>query len=387
MPVTSVTYVLVNNLGGITSMLETLVSYRPANALSQKAILLDIKENTAAPILRPFSNDIPVTHFAYSKKENWYSVFKSLALQVGEDDGVLVTNDVYDMLMLSYYNINKKVVQIVHDGYNVSLAVLYGDVADAFICHSLFFYEVMCQLLPHRRNDIYFINYGIPQRKEEREKYSTSGPLKLIFVGRHDTGKGIFDLIEIEKLLTQKGVKANWLILGKGPKTDEFKKQWEGKTNVTFCTPVHASEVAELLFQSDVFVFPTKFEGFPVSLLEAMSAGCVPIATDLPGGLRELVKDNVNGFLCSMDDNIQFAEKIEWLYCNREKMMEMGTSSQKIVKDNFDAAKQSSKYHNLFIEIASRQGKPAHHAVKRKLGSRLDQPWLPNALTKFLRRQ
>lgn len=383
----SVTYILVNNLGGITSMLETLVSYKPANALAQNAILLDIKENTATPILRPFSNDIPVKHFAYSKKENWYAVFKKLALLVGEDEGVLVTNDVYDMLMLNYYNVNKKVVQIVHDGYNVSLAVIHGDVVDAFICHSYFFYEVMCQLLPHRRADIHFINYGIPQSGKQRNDYTQSGPLQLIFVGRHDTGKGIFDLIEIENLLTKKAVEVNWLILGKGPKTGELKKQWEGKANVTFSTPVHAAEVFELLCKSDLFVFPTKFEGFPVSLLEAMSAGCVPVATDLPGGLRELVKDNENGFLCPMDDNTQFADRIEWLYHNRDKLMQMGITSQNLVKENFDAARQSSKYHNLFIDIATRSGKPVHHSVKRKLGSRLDQPWLPNTLTKFLRRQ
>ncbi len=51
----------------------------------------------------------------------------------------------------------------------------------------------------------------------------------------------------------------------------------------------------------DVFVLPTQFEGSPVSLLETMSAGLVPVITDLPGGIREIVEPAV-GFRLPMGD-------------------------------------------------------------------------------------
>lgn len=381
----SITYVLVNNLGGITSMIENLILHKPENSFTQDALLLDIAENKNSSILHSFGGGIPVKKFSYSKKENWYDVFRKLSRAIGTKEGVLVTNDVYDMLMLSYYKTKKKVVQIVHDGYNVTLAINHGDVVDAFICHSYFFYEVMCQLMPHRRHDIYFINYGIKITGKKRLPLATGSVLKLVFVGRHDEGKGIFDLITIENILAEKNISTDWLILGKGPQTQQLKEQWQGKDNVIFETPATSAGVLEALSARDVLVFPTKFEGFPVALLEAMSVGCVPVASDLPGGLRELISQGNNGFLCNMDDARAFADKIEWLHENRGQLERMSNLAFENVTQNFNAVVQSRKYHELFEQIAAVPGKPRHHSVKKKLGSRLDQPWLPNIVTKLLR--
>lgn len=366
-------------------MLENLIGNQPGNTLAQDAILLNIRENTKSPILHSFGNGIEVKYFNYSKKENWYHVFKKLAAMAGEREGILVTNDEYEMIMLSHYNINKKVVQIVHDGYNVTLALLHGNVADAFICHSHFFYEVMCQLLPHRRKDIHFIHYGIPISGDRRIPTHATEPLKLVFAGRHDTGKGIFDLREIENILAKKDIHVDWLILGKGPETAALQEQWAGKTNVTFSTPATNPGVLEALSKRDVLVFPTKFEGFPVALLEAMSVGCVPVVSDLPGGIRELVKHQVNGFLCNMESPREFAEKIAWLHQHRPALETMSTNAYNDVKENFNVVNQAPLYHQLFNTIAGEKTAPLHHAVVKKIGSRLDQPWLPNSLTKLLR--
>lgn len=381
-----VTYILVNNLGGITSMLENLICYKQADALDQEAILLNIKENKMEPILHSFGNGIPVKYFSFSKKENWYHVFKKLAVDIGKQKGVLIANDVYEMLMLSYYNLDRKVIQIVHDGYNVTLALQYGDVADAFICHSYFFYEMLCQLLPTRRNDIFFIPYGVPISGYKRSELGKNDPIKLFFFGRHDVQKGIFDLIEIENYLQAASVPTDWLILGKGPGTNELKQQWKGKKNIRFATPATNDEVLQLISKRDVFVFPTRFEGFPVALVEAMSVGCVPVASNLPGGLRELVKESINGFLCNYEEPHQFAKNIEWLHNNREALELMSNRAASEVANNYNILHQSPKYQQLFTQVINSKDAPVHHKIKKKLGSRLDSPWIPNTITKLARK-
>ena len=368
-------------------MLSNVIQYRGPEALPQEAVILDIRENNFSPITSVFGNGIPVKHFSYSKKENWYDVFGNLAKAVSNGPGVLVTNDVYDMLMLQAFNIPKKVVQIVHDAYNVKLAIFYGDVVDKFICHSYFFYEALCQLMASSKKDIVYLPYGIPLSGRQRRAADKNEPLKLLFLGRHEEGKGIFDLYEINRLLEEKGVAVQWLIMGRGPKTAELKKQWQGKNDVVFDSPAEASGVFQNILSTDVFVFPTKFEGFPVALLEAMAAGVVPVATNLPGGLRELVKDGVNGFLCAENDNTAFADKIAWLHHNREALEKMSSNAFQEVNNHFNAAVQSPKYQDFFKETAATPGKPCHHSVKKKIGSRLDQPWMPNAITKMLRGQ
>lgn len=383
----SVTYVLVNNLGGITSMLSNVIQYRGQNALPQEAVILNIKDNANSPIASSFAEGIPVKYFSYSKKENWYHVFGNLAKTIGDAPGVLVSNDVYDMLMLQAFNINKKVVQIVHDSYNVKLALLHSDVVDKFICHSFFYYEVLCQFLTNRKKDIIYLPYGIPVSGNRRKPVAATEPLKLLFLGRHDEAKGIFDLYDINRLLKEINVPVQWLMMGRGPQTEEFKKQWIAETNVVFNSPAEQSTVFKNILETDVLVFPTKFEGFPVALLEAMAAGVVPVATDLPGGLRELVKNNVNGFLCAIDDNIAFASRIEYLHNNRTELELMSTNAFNEVNEHFNAAIQSPVYQDFFKEVGLSPEKPRHHAVNRKIGSRLDQPWMPNGVSKMLRGQ
>lgn len=380
-----ITYCLVNNLGGITTMLQNVIRYGGEKCLPQEAVLLNIKENKAALIQEAFSERLHTTTFSFSNKENWYHVFKKLAGITGASPGLLVSNDIYDMLMLSYYNIPKRVVQMVHDGYNVQLAVLYNDVVDAFICHSYFFYETMCQVLPLRKNDIYFLPYGVPISGYKRQPLKSDMRLKLFFLGRHDKTKGIFNLIEIERHLNQAGILTDWLILGRGPETTALKKQWEGKSNVVFNTPATNDDVLQVIAQRDVLVFPTTFEGFPVALVEAMSVGCVPVASNLPGGLREVIKDGENGFLCDANDADSFAEKIKWLHTNRQSLEKMSNNAASLISEKYNVLYQSPKYQQLFTTISSSDERPRHHSVKKKIGSRLDQPWLPAAVTKFFR--
>ena len=381
-----ITYCLINNLGGITTMLQNVARYGNQTGTKQEAIVLNVKENNAASISGEFCEGVHSIAFNLSYKENWYHALGKLAKIAGKSSGILIANDVYEMLMLTHYNIPKKIIQIVHDGYNVKLAVQYGEVADAFICHSYFFYEVMCQLLPSRRNDIFFIPYGVPICGYKRTELKSTDPLRLFFLGRHDRGKGIFDLIEIENYLQDAAVPTDWLILGRGPGTDELKEQWKGKKNIVFSTPATNDEVLQQIAQRDVFVFPTRFEGFPVALVEAMSVGCVPVASNLPGGLRELVKENENGFLCNYEEPMQFAKNIEWLHHNRPSMKLMSNNAASVIASQYNVIYQSPKYQQLFQQVLNSNGTPVHHTVKRKLGSRLDKPWIPNIITKLARK-
>ena len=366
-------------------MVDNVIRYRGQNALPQKAILLDVRENNSSRNEGVFGEGIPVSHFAFSQKENWYSIYSRLARQVDTEEGVLVMNDVYEMIMLTHFNIRKKTVQLVHDAYNVKLAVQYGDVADAFICHSRFYYEVMLQLFPWRRKDIFHLPYGIPLSPVIPDRIVTPA-IKLVFLGRHDQMKGVFDLVEIEKILASRGISTDWLIFGRGPATATMKEQWKGFSNVRFLSPESNAEILRMLQERDVLVFPTKFEGFPVALLEAMGAGCVPVASELPGGLRELVRDGVNGYLCEMDNNQVFAERIASLYRDRELLSVLSRNARADVVSGYNVTLQSPKYQELFSLVAGSEGKPVHHAVKKKLGSRLDQPWLPNSIVKILRK-
>ncbi|HZE86335.1 MAG TPA: glycosyltransferase family 4 protein, partial [Puia sp.] len=377
---------IVNNLGGITSLIVNLIKFRGDEALPQELVLLSIAGSSNTAALIPETEDLKIKKFALHPGRNWYSLYGQLARELGHSKGVLISNDVYDLIMLTHYNLPQKVVQIVHDAYNIKLAVQFESVVDTFVCHSLFYYEMLCQLLHHRREDIHHLPYGIPLTHSPLKSRRQGGPLQLFFLGRHDASKGVDDLYEIHRLLQRKNIPVRWLILGKGPHTDKLKQQWQNEPDVRFCTPPTNEEVLQLAGESDVFVFPTKFEGFPVALVETMSMGCVPVASDLPGGIRELIRDGETGFRCKMNDNQAFAEQIEKLHFDRELLDTMSRHAYETIYAGYDAKIQSPKYQELFSRVAASPGTPRHHAVKKKLGSRLDQPWLPDSIVKYLRK-
>jgi glycosyltransferase involved in cell wall biosynthesis len=87
------------------------------------------------------------------------------------------------------------------------------------------------------------------------------------------------------------------------------------------------TDVAELLAESDIFVLSTKWEGLPVSILEAMRAGLPIVATDV-GGVAEMVKDGEQGFLTRRGDAEQLRDRIQCLVDSPTLRAKMGASAR-----------------------------------------------------------
>lgn len=381
----NVVHVIINNMGGIHSLVQNLILYKGEAAMPQVVIALNVKGNQNQPAV--FLEEMAeISHFfPLNPKANWYYTYNRLAQNLSKSKGVLVSNDQYDLIMLRAFNIPRKVVQLVHDPYNVDLSLKFQDVIDCFIAHSKYIYDTLINQLPHRLEDIIYLPYGIPQQAAPIRTVQPARPLQLVFLGRHDKAKGVYDLFKINQILKTNNIQVNWVILGKGPETDALQKEWQEEENVQFFTPPGFSDVLQHLADSDVMVFPTKFEGFPVALLECMSQGCVPVVTNLPGGIQEIVEDGVTGYKCKIDAIEEFAEKIISLHNDREKMFRMQHVAIEKVLVQFNAKEQSPKYQKIFNRLLESKGVPRHHMVNRKIGSRLDQYWIPNFFVKLIR--
>jgi len=379
-----ITYILVNNLGGITSLIRNLILFTLKDHPNQKLLFLDVLGNKNSVVNGKLLEEVEQEVVHFDKDANWYSQFKHLKQKIGSEKGIIVSNDQFDLIMLQAFNLNSYVVQIVHDEYNLKLAKKFHQVVDKFIAHSNYFYERLKEDLRDRQDDIVYIPYGIPISGKLR-KCNLEKELKLIFLGRLTRTKGIFDLKIINDEIQKKGVSVNWRVIGRGPDAQSLKDEWAGANNIEFFEPDGYEELTDLLVDGDVFVFPTKFEGFPVALLETMSVGLVPVATDLPGGLNELIDDEV-GFKCPLDDNSAFVSSILKLNTDRMLLESMSAKAAKLVKERHLAEIQSPIYLRFFEKVNNLNVVPKHHFVSNKIGSRLDQPWLPNFITRSIRK-
>jgi glycosyltransferase involved in cell wall biosynthesis len=142
--------------------------------------------------------------------------------------------------------------------------------------------------------------------------------------------------------------------------------------------------VLGLYADHDVFVLPTRAEGVPVALLEAMGAGLVPIVSDIESGVSEVIESGVTGYRPAVGDTASFAAAVAELERNRGRLETMSRTARQTVVERFDIRERVGQYQALFSRWRELY-RPRPGIVRLHYGSRLDKAWLPNALVSAFR--
>ena len=375
-------FVVENKMGGIAYLNKNIInSTSRKNEAWVKVILLNQIDANHARFTDTFEAD-EIIDFRYAGYENKYAVLKRLHKQLGSRPGAVICNDSLEMEAIYLLGTPKTVYQIIHDFYNLKLAVRYGAITDVFIAHTKLFRDVLISADPSNI-DARFLPHGVPIPAIGPIEES-GGNLKIVYTGRLVESKGIRDLYSIHKLLQKRGIDIEWTIIGRGPLRDFLNEQWKGENNVRFLSPDTNEEVMMLMSQHSLFVLPTRFEGSPVTILEALGTGIAPVVSDLPGGIREIVSEDI-GRRVPVGNIELFADAIAELHCDRKMLYELRINARKLALQQFDIKVTSDNYFEAFVQFASLK-KPRQTLPKMKFGSRLDNKWLPNAAVCFFRR-
>lgn len=133
----------------------------------------------------------------------------------------------------------------------------------------------------------------------------------LVAAGQLGPWKGFSDLIDAVHILIQK-LPVRLAIFGEGPQRTELQAQIDrlGMSEI-ISLEGHVDNPLKYFANADVFVLSSHFEGMPNVLIEAMMAGCTPVATDCPTGPREILETGRYGYLVPMKDPIALAAGIE----------------------------------------------------------------------------
>lgn len=179
--------------------------------------------------------------------------------------------------------------------------------------------------------------------------------LSLGFLGRIEhKQKGVLFLPEILQSLHDKKVAFKLTIAGKGIHDAELKSRLDFfvKNNmVKFIGQLHPDEIPEFLANTDIFLFPSLFEGSPNALIEAMMAGSVPAAWDLKGIIDCLVEDGVTGVLSEPADTIGLADKIALLAFDRPRLKIMSENVSSWASKNLSQTRLVKDYKMLIESV------------------------------------
>jgi glycosyltransferase involved in cell wall biosynthesis len=132
----------------------------------------------------------------------------------------------------------------------------------------------------------------------------------VLNVARLVPQKGIHYLVQAAKLVLDVRPDVRFAVVGQGDLKDELNAQVaELGINDKFALVGIRSDVPDLMAASDVFVLSSLWEGLPISLLEAMSAGCPVVATEV-GGVGGVVQHDRTGLLVAPEDPQALAQAI-----------------------------------------------------------------------------
>lgn len=172
---------------------------------------------------------------------------------------------------------------------------------------------------------------------------------KLLFIGRVDKNKGIEYIYQALDILKEKGLPFKFLMAGTGPEKDEYVQKFTASLNSHFEYKgvVTGKNKEDLFKESSIFLLPSLYEGLPISLIESMSFGIVPVVTNV-GSIGTIVKPDVNGIFVGRKSAEEIAESIEKLINDRQMMSQMSKNAREIVFRNFDPEVYIQKLNKIY---------------------------------------
>ena len=126
--------------------------------------------------------------------------------------------------------------------------------------------------------------------------------LRAIFVGGYNRRLKGADLVLSAVLQSEdrwRGIRLDWYGVGL---PDHVSQRLSNLRHVHVHERVPREQLLEAMRESDVLLFPSRIEGCPMAMLEAMSMGVVPIASDGEGAMRWLVNIGKDGYVCHLAD-------------------------------------------------------------------------------------
>lgn len=166
--------------------------------------------------------------------------------------------------------------------------------------------------------------------------HDPAGALHLGIAARIEVEKGHIHLLEAIRTLRDRNEEVRLSITGDGSQKhvlEEFVKQHELRSAVQFVGWVDS--VVDFLSGIDVFMVPSvSSEGLPTTILEAMAAGRVVVASDI-GGAAEAIDDRTDGLIVPPADPAALADAISYLNTHRQTAEAMSVRARKKVAEEF----------------------------------------------------
>jgi glycosyltransferase involved in cell wall biosynthesis len=187
----------------------------------------------------------------------------------------------------------------------------------------------------------------------ERDRRSST--IKLLFLGLVSERKGAFELLKaLRRALDAPAAPDLKLVLagnGELEKARALVRELDLAGHVEIPGWIGPEEKLRRLAEADVFVLPTRHEGLPMAMLEAMSTG-LPVITTPVGGIPEVVRDGETGLLVDPGNAAALAEAMARLSADPDLRHRLGAAAAAEVR-SFDLEAACARIKQTYLRVAN----------------------------------
>ncbi|MEO0054828.1 MAG: GDP-mannose-dependent alpha-(1-6)-phosphatidylinositol monomannoside mannosyltransferase [Verrucomicrobiota bacterium] len=262
--------------------------------------------------------------------------------------------------------------------------------ADATVAVS----QSLLHLIPSDGRVSRFIPYGVSLSPHVAETPQSEGPLRLVYHGRiANPQKRIVDTAGALARLCRAHPRVQADLYGSGPDEQLLRAQLardDADGRVRYLGSRSSDEIKKLLPDYHASVLLSDFEGLPVSVLESMSAGLVPVCLRTASGLPQLLRDGENGFLLS-DRDQDLERAVSRLLASPDEWRRMAGRARETIVENFSSDSCVGRWCDLLQTLpppapltspAPKSLPPPHPALTAE---DVRHPGLPRAIWRWLR--
>ena len=200
-----------------------------------------------------------------------------------------------------------------------------------------------------------------PEKADVRRRLGFPSGKVVLFTGRLVSHKGLPELLRAWETLHQEGMSATLYLVGEGgadmhaceTELREFVRERRLEASVRFTGPV--TNVVDYLHAADAFVFPSRDDGLPLSLVEAMSCA-LPVVSTLVGGMRDFLVDGRNGYVVPMGDEEALVGALRRVIAGGPEVESVGRAGRDTVVARFSHQSVTDQWVQLFDSTRSSTG-------------------------------
>lgn len=174
----------------------------------------------------------------------------------------------------------------------------------------------------------------------------------ILFVGRLSPEKGIQQLLQASCHLRHIPIK----IVGDGPLQEEVSKYINKQqlTNIEVLGQQKHNEIYALMKRATFLIFPSQwYEGFPITIIEALASGLPVVATRL-GAMAEVVQDGKTGLHFEPNNIADLVTKVEWAWNHPEKMKQMSAAARCEYEKLYTAERNYEQLITIYEQMMSK---------------------------------